>query len=182
MILPKPGDIFLKEWTKSDKKPKLWCIWRNLCHCKKVLTGLFYIWGLGSLTVNTNRKYLLTQAENISFPHIFPLSDLSRVYFPNNRSCRSLKIVQNACEFTIKWFYIVSQTFFMNLTMENPPWITVRFRLLLRNKLCTWHENKRPETFSVGQLSGRFGKGVLPVHQSIREPVHLESSQAFKIM
>ena len=21
MILPKPGDVFLKEWTKSDKKP-----------------------------------------------------------------------------------------------------------------------------------------------------------------
>ena len=53
----------------------------------------------------------------------------------------------------MKWFYIVSQTFFMNLTMENPPWITVHLRLLLRNKLCTWHENKLPETFSVGQLS-----------------------------
>ena len=53
----------------------------------------------------------------------------------------------------MKWFYIVSQTFFMNLTMENPPWITVHLCLLLRNKLCTWRENKRPETFSVGQLS-----------------------------
>ena len=75
------------------------------------------------------------------------------VYLPNNRSCRGLKIVQNALECTMKWFYIVSQTFFMNLTMENPPWITVHLRLLLRNKLCTWYENKLPETFSVGQLS-----------------------------
>ena len=75
------------------------------------------------------------------------------VYLPNNRSCRGLKIVQNALECTMKWFYIVSQTFFMNSTMENPPWITVHLRLLLRNKLCTWHENKLPETFSVGQLS-----------------------------
>ena len=62
----------------------------------------------------------------------------------------------------MKWFYIVSQTFFMNSTMENPPWITVHLRLLLRNKLCTWHENKLPETFSVGQLSREIWNRCIP--------------------
>ena len=104
--------------------------------------------------VNTNRKYILSFLFPPKLiPHIFPLSNLSRVYLPNNRSCRGLRFVQNALECTMKWCYIVSQTFFMNLTMENPPWITVHLRLLQRNKLCTWHENKRPETFSLGKLS-----------------------------
>ena len=109
---------------------------------------------------------MLTQTENISFPSFSPQSNSPYLSFewsfygdlPNNRSCRGLKIVQNALECTMKWFYIVSQTFFMNSTMENPPWIKVHLRLLLRNKLCSWHEDKLPETFSVGQLSREIWK------------------------
>ena len=43
MILPKPGDVFLKEWTKSDKNQNCDAFEEILCHCKEVLTGLFYI-------------------------------------------------------------------------------------------------------------------------------------------
>ena len=95
------------------------------------------------------------------------------VYLPNNRPCRGLKIVQNALECTMKWFYIVSQTFFMNSTMENPPWITVHLRFLLRNKLCTWHENKLPETFSVGQLLREIWNRCIGMYISCLKMLHL---------
>ena len=66
MILPKPGDVFLKESTKSDKKQNCDAFEEIYAIVKKCL---------GSLTVNTNRKYLLTQTENISFPSFSPQSN-----------------------------------------------------------------------------------------------------------
>ena len=97
---------------------------------------------------NTNRKYLLSflfypKKLHIAFHGVSFVGYSCR----NNRSCRGLKIVQNALEFTRKLFYIVSQSFFMNLAMENPPWITVHLSLLMINKLCTRHENKLSADF-----------------------------------
>ena len=120
---------------------------------------------------NTNRKYLLSflfsPKEITQISHSFLHIAFHGVIFlgyscHNNRSCRGLKIVQNAIEFTTKLFYIVSQSFFMNLAMENPPWITVHLSLLMMNmnKLCTRHENKPSPDISAGQISGRFVKAA----------------------
>ena len=107
--LPKPGDVFLKVWTKTWQRPNLWCTRRNLCNSKEVLTCLFF-------TTQT-RKITQTQTENTPFPSIFHPKKLHVAFHGviflgyschNNRSCRGLKNVQNALQFTTKLFYIVS--------------------------------------------------------------------------
>ena len=152
---------FWRYGQKTWQRPNLWCTRRNLCHSKEVLTCLFF-------TTQT-RKITQTQTENTSFPSIFHPKKLHIAFHGviflgysshNNRSCRGLKNVQNALEFTTKLCYIVSQSFFMNLAMENPSSITVHLSLLMMNKLCTRHENNRPQTFSAGQISGRFVKAA----------------------
>ena len=127
-----------------------------------MLTCLFF-------TTQT-RKITQTQTENTSFPSFFHPKKLHIAFHGviflgynchNNRSRRGLKIVQNTLEFTTKLFYIVSQSFFMNLAMENPPWITVHLSLLMMNKLCTRHENKPYPDFFCRPNFGEICKSCI---------------------
>ena len=67
MILPKPGDVFLKEWTKSDKKQNCDAFEEIYAIVKKCWQACLIYKVLGAS--------LLTQTENISFPSFFPQSN-----------------------------------------------------------------------------------------------------------